>query len=109
MNKGLFLTIVRHFISVVALCLIMPFAASAQSAEGNVVSGTVIDATGYPVIGAAVLVKGTSQGASTDIDGKFSFELPAGTGAESVLEVSCLGYKTIELPLGDRRDRKSVV
>ena len=103
MNKGLFLTIVRHFISVVALCLIMPFAASAQSAEGNVVSGTVLDATGYPVIGAAVLVKGTSQGASTDIDGKFTFELPAGTGADAVLEVSCLGYKTVELPLGSRR------
>ena len=105
MNKGLFLTILRHFAAVVALCVIMPFVASAQNAgqDGNVVSGTVLDATGYPVIGAAVLVKGTTQGASTDIDGKFEFELPAGTGAESVLEVSCLGYKTVELPLGDRR------
>jgi len=105
MNKGQFLTILRHFVAVIALCVVMPFAASAQNAgqDGNVVSGTVIDATGYPVIGAAVLVKGTTLGASTDIDGKFSFELPAGTGAESVLEVSCLGYKTIELPLGDRR------
>lgn len=105
MNKGLFLTIVRHFVAVIALCVVMPFAASAQNAgqDGNVVSGTVLDATGYPVIGAAVLVKGTTQGASTDIDGKFTFELPAGTSAESVLEVSCLGYKTVELPLGDRR------
>ncbi len=105
MNKGLFLTIVRHFVAVIALCVMMPFVASAQNAgqDGNVVSGTVLDATGYPVIGAAVLVKGTTQGASTDIDGKFEFELPAGTGAESVLEVSCLGYKTVELPLGDRR------
>lgn len=105
MNKGQFLTILRHFVAVIALCVVMPFAASAQNAgqDGNVVSGTVLDATGYPVIGAAVLVKGTTQGASTDIDGKFTFELPAGTSAESVLEVSCLGYKTIELPLGDRR------
>ena len=85
MNKGQFLTIVRHFAAAVALCMIMPFVASAQnaSAEGNVVSGTVLDVTGYPVIGAAVLVKGTTQGASTDIDGKFEFVLPAGTGDDS--------------------------
>lgn len=62
MNKGLFLTIVRHFVAVIALCVMMPFVASAQNAgqDGNVVSGTVLDATGYPVIGAAVLVKGTT-------------------------------------------------
>ena len=105
MNKGQFLTIVRHFAAAVALCVIMPFVASAQNAtaEGNVVSGTVLDVTGYPVIGAAVLVKGTTQGASTDIDGKFEFVLPAGTGDDSILEVSCLGYKTVEIPLAGRR------
>ena len=67
MNKGQFLTILRHFVAVIALCVVMPFAASAQNAgqDGNVVSGTVIDATGYPVIGAAVLVKGTTLGAAS--------------------------------------------
>ena len=105
MNKSQILTILRHFVAVLALCVIMPFTASAQSTQQNenVVSGTVIDVTGYPVIGAAVLVKGTAQGASTDADGKFSFELPESAGEGSIIEVSCLGYKTVEMPLGNRR------
>lgn len=105
MNKSQILTILRHFVAALALCVIVPFAASAQSTQQNenVVSGTVIDVTGYPVIGAAVLVKGTAQGASTDADGKFSFELPESAGEGSIIEVSCLGYKTVEMPLGNRR------
>ena len=43
------------------------------------ISGTIVDAvTGEPVIGANVLVKGTTNGTSTDFDGKFSLEAPAG-------------------------------
>lgn len=85
MNKSLFSTSFRLFVSIVALCVVMPFSAMAQTdaavnGANNVVSGTVVDATGYPVIGAAVLVKGTTQGASTDVDGRFSFELPSGLG-----------------------------
>ena len=108
MNKSLFSTSFRLFVSMVALCVVMPFSAMAQTVAaadeaGRVVSGTVVDVTGYPVVGAAVLVKGTTQGASTDVDGKFSFELPSGLGEATLLEFSCLGYKTIELPLGGRR------
>lgn len=75
----------------------------ASQEKGNAVSGTVVDVTGYPVIGAAVLVKGTTQGTSTDVDGKFSFTLPAGVADDAVIEVSCLGYKTVEFSLGNRR------
>ena len=73
------------------------------SADGNLVSGTVVDATGYPLIGVAVLIKDTTVGASTDLDGQFSFELPSTANAGTVLEFSCLGYKTQEIPLGARR------
>lgn len=71
-------------------------------AVSNTVSGTVLDAKGQPVIGAAVLVKGTSVGASTDLDGKFSFGLPQDAKAE-VLQFSSLGYETIEMSIGNRR------
>ena len=47
-----------------------------NSVEDNVISGTVIDSYGTPVIGAGVLIKGTTTGASTDLDGNFSFVLP---------------------------------
>ena len=72
------------------------------SPEGNVISGTVIDSYGTPVIGGGVLIKGTTIGASTDLDGKFSFVLPDGMDS-AVLEFTCLGYKTAEYPIGNRR------
>ena len=56
------------------------------------VSGTVNDAGGQPVIGAAVMQKGTNNGVTTDIDGKYSIQVPLGT----VLEFTCIGYKTVE-------------
>lgn len=47
--------------------------AMVTSAQQFTVRGTVKDATGEPVIGANVMVKGTSNGTITDIDGKYSF------------------------------------
>ena len=84
-----------------AFCFIMPFQAYAQTeaGAGNKVSGTVIDATGWPVIGAAVLIKGTTTGSTTDIDGLFEFELPSDLAEGAELEFSCLGYKTVTFPI----------
>ena len=73
-----------------------------ESAVGNRVSGTVIDAYGVPVIGVAVMFEGTTTGVSTDLDGKFSFEIPDGMDAGNLV-FSCLGYKTVVLPVGTRR------
>lgn len=47
----------------------------------NKVTGTVTDATGEAVIGATVVIEGTTQGVVTDIDGNFSITLPAGKAA----------------------------
>ena len=77
--------------------------AYAQETDGNKVSGVVVDATGYPLVGVAVLIKGTTVGSSTDLDGKFAFELPSSVGGGTLLEFSCLGYKTQDIPLQDRR------
>ncbi|MDR0429396.1 MAG: TonB-dependent receptor [Tannerellaceae bacterium] len=59
------------------------------------VRGTVVDETGEPVIGASILIKGTSQGTISDIDGKFTLSAPA----DGTLVVSYVGYKTQELPV----------
>ena len=77
--------------------------AYAQDTDGNKVSGVVVDATGYPLIGVAVLIKGTTVGSSTDLDGKFEFVLPSSVGGGTLLEFSCLGYKTQDIPLGNKR------
>lgn len=75
-----------------------------DAAAGRRVSGVVTDASGAPLIGAAILVKGTTNGASTDVDGKFAFDLDNDnmSGAKT-LQFVCLGYTTVELPLGAKR------
>lgn len=68
--------------------------ATVQQQQTIKVQGTVIDVTtGDPIIGANVVVKGTMNGISTDADGKFALEVPAG----ATLEVSYIGYLTSEV------------
>lgn len=69
------------------------------------VSGTVKDMAGQPVIGAAVFVQGTTVGASTDMDGKFSISVPT----NSTLMVSCIGYTTVEVKLAPGQTEINVV
>jgi TonB-linked SusC/RagA family outer membrane protein len=64
------------------------------------ITGEVIDvATQSPLIGVNVLIKGTSDGTITDVDGLYSIEVP--DGAE-VLTFSYVGYLTIEVPIGNQ-------
>ncbi|MBQ8501904.1 MAG: SusC/RagA family TonB-linked outer membrane protein [Bacteroides sp.] len=73
------------------------FLPSSQSTQQTKkVTGKVVDAIGEPVIGASVLVKGTTTGAVTDLDGNFSVEASAG----QELEVSFIGYKTVTVKVG---------
>lgn len=67
-------------------------------AQELAVSGNVKDATGEFVIGASVLVKGTTNGTITDIDGNFTL---TGLSAGSVIEVSYIGYVTQSLTVKD--------
>ena len=60
------------------------------SAQSQAISGKVIDTGGQPVIGAAVMIPGTTNGATTDLDGNFTLRVAPGTS----LEVSCIGYTT---------------
>lgn len=69
--------------------------------QANVVEGIVTDVNGEPVIGASVVVKGTSNGTITDLDGKFS--LP---DAQGVLVISYIGYKTQEVVLDGQKHLK---
>ena len=60
-------------------------------AQNGTVTGEVIDDSNVPLMAANVLVKGTTHGVTTDMDGKFSLGVSANTGT---LEVSYLGYVT---------------
>ena len=68
---------------------------------GNItVTGTVVDQTGEPVIGVNVLVKGSTNGTITDIDGKVSLK---GVSPNSILTVSYIGYKTETVNLNGKK------
>ena len=62
--------------------------------QDSKVSGTIVDQTGMPVIGANVLVKGTQNGTITDLDGKFVIE---DCPEDAILVVSYIGFQTQEV------------
>ncbi len=81
---------------------ILLFRRANTSQERSVkVSGRVVDASGAPIIGASVIVRGTTLGVSTDVEGRFMLEVPA-PAASQTLEVSYLGYETASIPVGSR-------
>ena len=75
----------------VALLSVLAVGAFAQS---KTVSGTVLDKTGESVIGASVVVKGTTNGTITDFDGKFTLTNVPESGT---IEISFVGYKTVNV------------
>lgn len=65
--------------------------------QGNKVQGIIKDESDQPIIGANISIKGTTTGAISDIDGKFSIDAPK----KSTLVISYIGYITKEIEVGD--------
>ena len=76
--------------------LVMPLVTFAQ--DNITVSGTVTDDTDQPVIGASVMVKGSTTGVPTDLDGKYTIDVPA----DAVLEFSSVGLRTVDIQVNGR-------
>lgn len=91
-----FLPTVAGLLSILVLSICTVDIANAQ----RTVTGTVIDETdGSPLIGVNVVIKGTTIGDATDIDGNYSVNIPAGN---DILIFSFLGYITQEVAIGGR-------
>lgn len=75
--------------------------AASQNENPLAISGVVRDLNGQPIIGAAVLVKGTTVGVSTGSDGAFALEVPP-PATTAQLEVNFLGYEPVVLTVGNR-------
>ncbi|WP_439490680.1 carboxypeptidase-like regulatory domain-containing protein [Algoriphagus sp.] len=87
----------KAFLLAVALIFCATLVANAQN---RTVTGTVMDpAFGEPIPGATVLIKGTTRGVPTDIDGTFSIELQPG---DNILVVSFVGYLPKEVEVGNQ-------
>lgn len=74
---------------------------SEKSENPVTVSGRVTDLKGLPIVGASVIVQGTTLGVSSDVNGRFSLEVPAPVSSR-VLEISYLGYETARVTVGSR-------
>ena len=80
------------------LLALMAVASTVVFAQGKL-TGTVVDATGEPVIGASVIVKGTSNGTVTDLDGNYTVQnVPEG----ATLVFSYVGYRTQSIAVGGK-------
>lgn len=101
-SKNMFCKKQLYLLASALFCTSLPALATSSTAGTNLavqqqdqkLKGQVIDATtGEPVIGVNVLVKGSTNGTITDIDGKYELNAPAG----AILQISFIGYKTVEI------------
>lgn len=70
-----------------------------QEAKEVVITGKVIDAFGEPLIGVNVVLKGSTTGTISDIDGNYSLKVPEGKGE---IQFSYIGYRNVVLPIGNK-------
>ncbi len=85
-----------------AMALILNIEVYAQTT----VNGLVIDSNREPVIGASVLVKGTTTGAATDFDGRFTLKVP---DENSILVISYVGCETREVAANSAELQSGVI
>lgn len=87
--------------------IVSPKFKAPEAVEGTVLTGVVTDKTGAPLPGVTVLVKGTSVGVSTDMDGKFTLKIPE--PQKVILLFSMVGMRTKEVLVGGKTDFKVVM
>ena len=81
--------------------ILLSFAVYAQE---NTVTGKVYDVSGEPIIGASVVIQGTTQGTITDMDGAFQLKVQPSQS----LVISFLGYQDVILPVGSKNNFKII-
>ena len=93
---------VRKIVLSIIAVLAVSFAALAQNKQ---VSGTVVDEAGAAIVGAAVVVDGTSIGTTTGVDGDFKLSAPA----NGTLTVSFVGYEDVKVAIAGKTSIKVVL
>ncbi len=108
---GFFLAVPKLPKTILLLCLISlfkvgiiraeTFSERIEQSQVKTVKGKVVDESGVPLFGVNVVVKGTSTGVVTDVDGKFDINMP---GNKSVLVFSLISMKNIEVDVTGKTD-----
>ncbi len=87
------MTIVQKASKMVLAVVLFFLSCAMTFAQSSAVTGMVVDQTGEPVVGASVVQKGTTNGTATDMDGKFTLNVPQG----STIVISFIGFETQEV------------
>ena len=74
--------------------------ASVQQTSGNTIQGVVTDANGEPIIGANIMIEGTTTGTITDFDGRFTLDVPE----NATLQISYIGFVSQNVKVNGRKD-----
>ena len=94
MTKNLFARVAAAAMIIAASLL-----GTVASAQNRAISGTVVDESGAPIVGAAIIVVGNASiGAVTDANGAFRLNVPAGAN----INVSCIGFADQTVPIGNQ-------
>lgn len=93
------ISVIRKLLSCLIVCLLSTLTIQAQT--GNTITGKVTDKKGEDIIGASVLIKGTSLGTITDINGNFTL---SNVSNSATLSISFIGYQTQEVRVGSQRN-----
>ena len=88
------------------LSLALLLLGSTMVAQNLTVKGLVVDSSAEPVIGANVLVEGTTNGTITDFEGLFTLQ---NVPSKANLVISFIGYKTQVVPVSGQKDFKIVL
>ena len=97
---------IRALFCLMLCCMVSLPLIAQQSSSLKKVNGTVTDSYGEPLLGVTVFVKGESIGTVTDMDGRFSLNIPSD---RATLVFSYLGYETQEVALGGKAQIKVVL
>ena len=90
------LSSLRHW-KVSFLSMLLSLCMTAAFAQQGAIKGKILDENGEPIIGANVIEKGTTNGTITDLDGNYT--LTVNNLKNAVLQVSYIGYNTVETPV----------
>ena len=92
---------IHKFIRSVAISSVLLASVGAFAQNGmKDIKGVIHDDKGEPVIGASVVVQGTSNGTISDLDGNFTLSVPEG----SVIEISFVGFETQKIKVAQKSD-----
>lgn len=100
MNKHLQKEVYRRAICLVFLPFFFLLSQMAHAQDNVQVQGTVLDSTGEPLPGVNVVIKGTSTGTVTDLDGNYTLSVPA----DGVIVFSFVGFTSQEIPVNNQTE-----